>query len=251
MAYHLRGPKPEYPHESHDLNTLSSHFINASAFTAKVKTTPELVRETGMDIPTCYTTIAATHSKFPPLFVNKTIPIDQRTLNFDRIGILYEHGSLYYVVFDIHSSRRTATQQRPQGVFILKATVNLPLIQEWNAVPKWRVGSDGIGATTLADGWGWWHVHSDHVMAMRHMCTTVAVQLEARRQAATEAMAKGKVMDVEEVERQFLQALGKRFRICVDRYFESVDELEKARIGEVKSAWEEFMVDDEEVVVES
>jgi len=151
------NPEPEYPHLTHDMNALSHYFLETTAFNGRVSmSTADALRRSGKTISECYASISKSNQSPAPMFATRTQIVDLTDLNYDRIGILFEYHNHYYVIVNGPPEKAT-----PHGVthgFLAKDRVGMPLIYEWESIPKRLVAPGCFGATGSTEGW--WHVHS-------------------------------------------------------------------------------------------
>jgi hypothetical protein len=224
-------PEPEYPHKTHDSSALSYHFLNATAFSAQVSmNSADHLRRSGKDISACYSAISARNTSAAPLLASRTAVIDYSTINYDRTGILFEYREHFYVVLEAAVGKDAARSRGIECGFLHRSRLGMPLVYEWESMPKRRACQYGVGASGSARGW--WNVHSRTMMRLRNLILSAARNVEVQRS----------VMEKPYAEILFRKQLESQFKRVVNAHYGTLRVQEKKALEEVESAWEEFMV---------
>ena len=196
--------------------------------------TADLMRHNGKDIPECYAAISE-RSKCPTaLFTSRTKLTDYATINYDRVGILFEYRSYYYTILEPIQGKNAAFKEGIHRGWLHESHLGIQLVCEWESIPKMRVGQDGIGATGSTQGW--WLVHSRIIMSLRNLIVGIAKNLEKSRRLVPKAPTEG----------QFTRALDQQFARVVDAHYGTLRIQEKQLVDSMESAWEEYMKSDDE-----
>ncbi|CAO2656422.1 Nn.00g052250.m01.CDS01 [Neocucurbitaria sp. VM-36] len=110
----------------------------------------------------------------PVLYFNLPIPgFDPRSVNYDRIGILYQFMNQYFSICEcLHYETNQPTICR---AWVPKHLVGNYLFLEWESLPKVQVGRYGMGVSTSD---GSWKVHSTTIQKLRRYCLVEAQDVE-------------------------------------------------------------------------
>ncbi|KAH5429120.1 hypothetical protein HBI47_114140 [Parastagonospora nodorum] len=196
-----------FPHFSHDLNTLSTTSINAAAFIPSPSigvSDPLTSLITSEDIAEAYEDILSD--------VDDPTP----TLDFDRFGILFEFGEMYFVVMKDAAARSMGVTRG----FIEKEHVGAHLVAEWASLPKERVGRCVVASGTG----GWWHVRSKVLEEVRE-------EVASRVKLTDRAMMTGRGRGEEE--EGIRTRLREEVAVVVDRVYQRIEKEEgEERKGE-------------------
>jgi hypothetical protein len=165
MAISAETPVPEYPHESHDISTLSHYLLEVTAFTPGDMRSALRMRDTmnSKTVDEYYTDICANFMATKTLDFGKT---KHAIRDPDRVGILLEHEDMYYTVMD--NSFTDGTRCQDCG-WLEAHQIDMHVLCEWASLPKKIIGTDFIAAATFPDGGGggWWHVHGKMIASLR------------------------------------------------------------------------------------
>lgn len=229
-------PQPEYPHVAHDLNALSHYHLETATFSAQnTMGAADRMRGSGNDMAACYAAINEKTKTAAPFFSSRTAVVDSRTLNYDRISILFAYHESYYIVVEPAAGKYETTCTGVQGGFLQRSRVGTPLVFEWESLPKHQIGYGCVGLKEVQDGnSGWWHVYSQHITNLRRAVALKAEQLAVSRRSSEKKPS----------EPQFLQTLNREFTRIVNACYGTLEVREKQALEEMESAWKEFMVDD-------
>lgn len=169
---HTTGPTPEseYPHETHDISTLSHYFLEITAFTpANSMYTALEMRDNlnGKTVNECYADVTAKFNAAKELDDGRK---DYDIHNPDRVGILIEYDGMFYTLLEPFSAVTITDDVRGSRYgWLERHEIDMHLLCEWESIPKQRIGTKFIAAATIpeeTDG-GWWHVHSENITALR------------------------------------------------------------------------------------
>jgi hypothetical protein len=198
-----------FPHFSHDLNTLSTTAINAAAFIP----CPSI----GVSDPlTSLTTSEDIAEAYEDILSDIDDPTSTPTLDFDRIGILFEFGETYFLAMKDAADSRMGVNRG----FTEKEHVGAHLVSEWASLPKERVG----GCVVASGTGGWWHVKSKVLGEVRE---EVASRVKMIHRAMPIGMGRG------EEEEGFRKRLREEVVVFVDRAYQRLEREEgEEREGE-------------------
>jgi hypothetical protein len=106
-------------------------------------------------------------------FRSRTEVTDYNTIDYDGIGINFEHSEHYYVIAKPHRE-----EARNSG-WLNKRLVGTHLISEWEFLPKLQIGKLCIASNGRVGGW--WTFHSKTIMHLRKEVSFMALRLQRIR----------------------------------------------------------------------
>jgi hypothetical protein len=179
--------------------------------------------------------------------------VEALPLNLDRVGVLFEHRNFYFTMIPATPEtmylttesvfRGWVTQER-LGYYSLASMkwdpsqhIEQPigLQEEWESLPRTRIGEAGVAA--VGDTMGWWALHSHTVMAVRTAIAFCARDVETKRKDAAQA---GKAMSDE----TFRVMLALEFHKVVDAVYGTLrvkeEEKKQKMVRDVADAMQRF-----------
>ena len=113
----------------------------------------------------------------PSAYICLASVVDSTTVDFNRIGILYEFADYFFLAFEV--SRETSPGsivKREYDGFVPRERVGHYLKTEWALLDKCELqpGLFGTGALVTDAGSGEWSVHSARIQLMRARCLEAA-----------------------------------------------------------------------------
>jgi hypothetical protein len=159
----------------HDLNALSQYLLNVTAFTPDVSMGAGgyTCQGHGKDILGSYATILKGIDLSTQLFRSHTEISDYSNIDYDGIGIIFEHGEQYYVIVKPHWG------EAENSGWLDKRRVGTHLISEWESLPKLQINRYSIASNGCIGSW--WTLHSKTIMHLRRLVTIMARQLQQVR----------------------------------------------------------------------
>lgn len=151
--------------------------------------------------------------------------IGDAAVNFDKIGIVYQYGETFFVVFEVKINERST---RVHGDTFHGSKIGNYLHHEWAILPKMYTGQFCIGASQ-SDQPNW--VHSQVLGKLRLQCTTIAQRFESVRKERNSTEA------------NFAEVLQRRLLQQVDKYYARLEAEERREIMEAQGLWWTFCYD--------
>ncbi|KAF2026689.1 hypothetical protein EK21DRAFT_115520 [Setomelanomma holmii] len=162
-------------------------------------------------------------------YFKKRMKLPPSLLDFDRFGILYQHGDLCYVIFNAPAGRKSS--EGIQRRWFRKHDLGTHLTVEWDTLRHVKVGDKGTGASGHTDESAW-HYHSKVLMGLRVNLARAAQVIESSRSHATKKPS----------EDQVLAALGQEFSRIVTAVYGTLRVQEKKKAKEAEELFDEFCV---------
>jgi hypothetical protein len=226
--YLYQTPQPEYPHITHELNTRSHCFREATSFIPSAcKELDANPHYHGSNVPKCDAVSNPSPVATTQLLSNDHATIDYSLQNHDCTGILFEYRDYYFTIM-LAPPDINAKESVYRG-WLEKKHIGIHLLCEWESIPKYRIGENCIVATGSMEGW--WHIHSKTVMSLRTGITGKVRAVEKARQEA-----KNKVTD-----ERFMAALNQEFGKVVDTVYAALRVTEGKKRAKLEASAETAM----------
>jgi hypothetical protein len=134
----------------HDLKAPTQYLFNVTAFTPYVSMGAGGYTYQGHeeDIIGSYGTISKGIDLSTAFFKNRTEVTDHNTIDYDGIGVIFEHSEQYYVIAKPHRE-----EARNSG-WLNKRLVGTHIISEWEFLPKLQIGKHCIASNGRIWGCG-------------------------------------------------------------------------------------------------
>jgi hypothetical protein len=220
-------------------NTLSHFFLESNMLTPWVNMGSadhirRLYKDTSSLEPEAYRYIAI-NTPFIALFDAAIRCVPEGAIDFDRNGILYEHGDVFFTVLEaLPEDEMGATKKTIRCGWLTNELLGPYLQQEWQSLPKIRIGAKGSAAYDLDESR--WHVHSMAIQRLREAIAGEAQEINSKRSTSHPRLS----------EDLYTKTLEFSFGRIVETYYRSIRIREEQAAKEAQSAIDEFLMPDEE-----
>jgi hypothetical protein len=220
-------------------NTLAHFFLESNMLTPWVNMGSanhirRRYKDTSLLQPDPYKYIGI-NTPFIALFNAAIRCVPEGTIDFDRNGILYEYGDVFFTVLEaLTEDKMGATKKTLRCGWLTNELLGPYLQQEWQSLPKIRIGAKGSAAYGLEDSR--WHVHSMTIQSLREAIAGEAQEIDSKRSTSQLRLSEG----------LFTKTLEFNFGRIVETYYRSMRIREEQATKEAQSAIDEFCVPDEE-----